>query len=68
MSTVRVTGRAWGNHTTRGLLGFSAVVALYLLTGCATSLADPSPELIDYCAESRGSAIVDTASGCIPRP
>jgi hypothetical protein len=68
MSTVRVTERAWGNLTTRWLLGISAVAALSLLTGCATSLADTSPELIDYCAESRGPAIVDTASGCIPRP
>ena len=68
MSTERVTGRAWGNHTTRWLLGLSAVAALYLLTGCTTSLADTSPELIDYCAESGGPAIADTASGCINRP
>jgi hypothetical protein len=68
MSTERVTGRAWGNHMTRWLLGISAVPVLCLLTGCATSLADTSPELIEYCAEAGGRAIIDPASGCIPRP
>lgn len=68
MSTERVTGRAWGNHTTRWLLGIPAVTALYLLTGCATSLADTSPERIDYCTAADGQNIVDAASGCIPRP
>jgi len=68
MNTERVTGRALGNHMTRWLLGITTAVALPLLTGCATSLADGTPEVIRYCADSAGSVSAGSTSGCIPRP
>ena len=68
MNTERVTGRAWGNLVTRRLLGITTAVALPLLTGCAASLADGTPEVIPYCADAVGTPSVAATSGCIPRP
>jgi hypothetical protein len=68
MDTHRVTRRAGGYHVTRGLFWITAACAFALLTGCASSLADGTPEAILYCTESAGTPAVGSPSGCIERP